>query len=59
MSAAKDIINPDQARTLCSVCAWRKDCKKKFSFEQGGSVKCQDFSQDLTLKPGKTTNNER
>ena len=54
MCAAKDIINPDTPATLCTTCAWRQDCKKKFSFEQGGSVKCADYSRDVTQKPRKT-----
>ena len=37
--------------TLCAVCAWRKDCKKKFSYDQGGPVKCPDFTRDEFLKP--------
>ena len=36
--------------TICAVCAWRAGCKKKFSCSQGGSVKCPDYTRDLTLK---------
>lgn len=47
---------PAQGPTLCSVCAWRADCQKKFSYQQGGPVKCPDFSRDLSLpKPEKTS----
>jgi len=36
-------------RTICAVCAWRKDCLKKFSFDTSGPVKCADYCRDLTL----------
>lgn len=36
-------------RTVCSVCAWRGTCQKKFSFDQSGSAKCPDYTRDLTL----------
>ncbi|GBE06575.1 hypothetical protein BMS3Abin10_02232 [bacterium BMS3Abin10] len=39
MSASKDI---------CVVCAWRADCKKKFSVS-GKSLRCPDFVRDLSL----------
>ena len=35
--------------TLCSICAWRSECKKKFSYDQGGVVKCPDFTRDASL----------
>lgn len=38
-------------QTLCSVCAWRADCKKKYSYQQGGTIKCPDFARDMTLPP--------
>jgi hypothetical protein len=31
------------------VCAWRVDCKKKFSIS-GRDIRCPDFSRDLTIK---------
>lgn len=40
---------PSEKPTLCSVCAWRVDCKKKFSFQQGGAAKCPDFTRDAAL----------
>ncbi|MBW1713375.1 MAG: hypothetical protein JRJ59_09545 [Deltaproteobacteria bacterium] len=34
----------------CQVCAWRADCKKKFTIQaQDGRVRCPDFSRDLNL----------
>lgn len=38
-----------ETQTLCSVCAWRADCKKKYSYEQGGFTKCPDYSKDMTI----------
>lgn len=35
-------------RKLCVICAWRKNCNKKFSLE--GKLHCPDFSRDLTIK---------
>jgi hypothetical protein len=33
---------------LCVICAWRENCKKKFSLKAGR--RCPDFSKDLTIK---------
>ena len=35
-------------RSLCSVCAWRQDCNKKF--KPGAGVNCPDFSRDMKIK---------
>lgn len=43
-------LTPQESRTLCSLCAWRLECKKKFSFEQGDATRCADYSEDVTLK---------
>ena len=40
---------PPGGPTLCGVCAWRADCKKKFSFEQSGSSNCPEFTRDAKL----------
>ncbi|CAO0819835.1 Uracil-DNA glycosylase [Desulfarculales bacterium] len=44
---------PSEGPTLCSVCAWRADCKKKFSFQQGGATKCPAFTRDAALASDK------
>jgi hypothetical protein len=36
--------------TICAVCAWRADCKKKFSYDSGGPVKCAEFTRDVACK---------
>lgn len=40
---------PSAEPTMCSVCAWRKDCNKKFAYQQGGTIKCADYTRDATL----------
>ncbi|MEW5911180.1 MAG: hypothetical protein AB1814_01380 [Thermodesulfobacteriota bacterium] len=37
------------APTMCAVCAWRVDCKKKYTYQQGSVIKCADFTRDLAL----------
>jgi hypothetical protein len=34
---------------ICIVCAWRADCKKKFSVS-GRDIRCPDFVRDLSLQ---------
>ncbi|MBI4826949.1 MAG: hypothetical protein HY807_11120 [Nitrospirae bacterium] len=34
---------------ICAVCAWRADCKKKFSIS-GKDMRCPDFSRDISIK---------
>lgn len=33
----------------CAICAWRKDCVKKFSVS-GKDVRCPDFVKDVSLE---------
>ncbi|HDP26510.1 MAG TPA: hypothetical protein ENN34_13890 [Deltaproteobacteria bacterium] len=35
-------------RSLCPICAWRRDCKKKFM--HGDSVFCPDYTKDLLIR---------
>jgi hypothetical protein len=42
----------DNERTLCVVCAWKKDCQKKFLRSQDLSVRCPDFTKDIFIKDG-------
>ncbi len=39
-----------EERTICAVCAWRETCKKKYSFDSRGPIKCPDFVRDVTIK---------
>lgn len=39
--------------TLCVVCAWREDCKKKFIHGKEVSLRCPDFAKDLRIKKDK------
>jgi hypothetical protein len=36
-------------KDICSVCAWRADCQKKFSVS-GRDVRCPDFVRDMLLR---------
>ena len=42
----------DSEKTLCVVCAWRRDCKKKFLRNEDISFKCPDFTKDISIKDG-------
>jgi len=39
---------------VCSVCAWRATCQKKFSIS-GKDIRCPDFVRDLSIKTGEET----
>ncbi len=41
----------DIKRTICAICAWRKNCKKKFSMT--ANSRCVDFVRDLTIPEDK------
>lgn len=34
---------------ICSICAWRANCQKKFSIS-GKDMRCPDFVKDLNIK---------
>lgn len=40
--------------TLCILCAWRKDCKKKFLQGKDVSLRCSDFTKDVLIEKDKT-----
>jgi hypothetical protein len=42
----------DNERTICVVCAWRKDCQKKFLRNQDLSFRCPEFTKDISIKDG-------
>jgi hypothetical protein len=42
----------DNERTLCVICAWKKDCQKKFLRSQDLSVRCPDFTKDISINDG-------
>jgi len=39
-------------KKYCSICAWRENCQKRYSIttDAAGSVRCQDYSRDLSIK---------
>lgn len=40
----------------CSVCAWRRDCKKRFSGGDDMALRCVEFEPDVTLRKGSGEN---
>lgn len=43
---------------MCSICAWRETCNKKFSLS-GRDVHCADFSEDVSIRKKPATEEER
>lgn len=40
----------ESRRTICLNCAWRHDCKRRFSQQSSHSARlCPDFTRDVTL----------
>ena len=39
-----------EERTICAVCAWRKDCIKRFNYESSTQLRCPDYTRDMTIK---------
>ena len=37
-------------QVLCVVCAWRKDCQKKYQKNKDVAFRCPDFSRDMSIK---------
>jgi hypothetical protein len=35
---------------LCAVCAWRKDCQKRFLKSLEVRLRCPDFAKDMAIK---------
>jgi len=36
--------------SLCIICAWRENCKKQLLKGKDVSLKCPDFTRDLSIK---------
>jgi hypothetical protein len=35
---------------LCIICAWRENCQKKFLKGKDVTLRCPDFTKDLSIK---------
>ncbi len=35
---------------VCTICAWRKDCQKRFLKSREIKLRCPDFAKDLSIK---------
>jgi hypothetical protein len=44
----------EDKKISCAVCAWRANCKKRFSIGDGAALHCPDFSYDVSLKKSET-----
>ncbi len=40
------------SKDICIVCAWRADCKKKFTVS-GKDIRCPDFTRDISIPEDK------
>jgi hypothetical protein len=36
--------------SLCIICAWKKDCQKKFLRSKDVTLRCPDFTKDVSIK---------
>jgi cytidylate kinase len=45
---------------ICGICAWRRECQKRFKLDKDSLVgsHCPDYTRDLTIKPVATKDNE-
>jgi len=50
-------MKEDKSAEVCSVCAWRATCQKKFSIS-GKDIRCPDFVRDLSIKTEEKENEE-
>lgn|GEM_PF-1354712 len=40
----------ESRRTICLNCAWRHDCKRRFSEHSSNAIRlCPDYTRDVTL----------
>jgi hypothetical protein len=48
-------------KKYCSICAWRKDCQKRFSVstDLSGNVRCPDFTRDVSIKDEEIEDKEK
>lgn len=45
---------------ICGICAWRRECQKKFRLDRDGLIgsHCPDYTRDLTIKAASTEEKE-
>ncbi len=49
----------EDKRKTCAVCAWRANCKRRFSLGDGAALHCPDFVFDVSLKKDKDKKEEK
>ncbi len=47
-----------ETQSICAICAWREHCKKKFTVS-GQMLRCNEFSQDITIKDDKPKDDKK
>lgn len=45
--------------SLCIICAWRENCQKKFSKGREITLRCPDFSKDISIKSAETPDDKK
>jgi len=48
-----------EGQSLCVVCAWRKDCQKKFLRSKDVSLRCPDYAKDISIKDEKKPDDQK
>ena len=43
----------NEEKTLCAICAWRKNCLKRYKYESSTKLRCPEFTRDVTLPKNK------
>jgi len=45
--------------SLCILCAWRENCQKRFLRGKEVSLRCPDFTKDLSIKSTEIPNDKK
>jgi hypothetical protein len=45
--------------SFCVVCAWRENCQKKFLKGKDTTLRCTDFTKDLSIKNTETPDDKK
>ena len=45
--------------SLCVVCAWRENCQKKYLKGNDISIRCSDYTKDLSIKSVETPDDKK
>jgi hypothetical protein len=45
--------------SLCVICAWRENCQKKFLKGKEITLRCTDFTKDISIKSMETPDDKK